>query len=75
MTTSREDWVAWARQVKALRRLELPDGAQLTGEQRRQIVTFMNKVRAGGTAPLVNDEDTHPELGFHRLAVARGLTS
>jgi hypothetical protein len=76
MATSREDQAAWARQVGALRRLENPQGAEVTGDQRRQLVAFMNKVRAArGTAPLLNDEDTYPELGFHRRAVARGLIS
>jgi hypothetical protein len=76
MGTSREDRVAWARQVEALKRLENPQGAEVTGDQRRQLVAFMNRVRAArGTAPLVNDEDTYPELGFHRRAVTRGLVS
>jgi|RhiMetStandDraft_4_1073278.scaffolds.fasta_scaffold3638601_1 hypothetical protein len=76
MATSREDRAAWARQVESLRRLENPQGAEVTGDQRRRLVAFMNRVRAArGTAPLVNDEDTYPEIGFHRRAVARGLTS
>jgi hypothetical protein len=76
MATSREDQAAWARQAQALRRLENPQGAEVTGDQRRQLVAFMNRVRAArGTAPVLNDEDTYPELGFHRRAVARGLIS
>jgi hypothetical protein len=76
MATSREDRAAWARQVESLRRLENPQGAEVTGDQRRRLVAFMNRVRAArGTAPLVNDEDTYPEIGFHRRAVARGLIS
>jgi hypothetical protein len=76
MATSRKDRAAWARQIKALKRLEKPEGAQVTGEQRRQAVAFMNRIRAArGRAPLLNDEDKHPELEFHRRAVARGFVS
>ncbi len=76
MATSRKDRAAWARQIKALELLEKPEGAQVTGEQRRGLVAFMNRIRAArGRAPLVNDEVMHPELEFHRRAVARGFVS
>lgn len=76
MATSRKDRAAWARQIGALELLEKPEGAQITGEQRRRLVAFMNRIRAArGRAPLVNDEVMHPELEFHRRAVARGFVS
>ena len=76
MAMSRLDRATWARQVEALKGLEKPEGAQLTGEQRRRLVAFMNKIRAArGKAPLINDEVMHPELEFHRRAVARGFVS
>jgi hypothetical protein len=39
------------------------------------MIRWMNSIRrSDGTPPLVNDEDEHPELAFHRIAAARRMT-
>jgi hypothetical protein len=60
--------------VAALRRIEQPDGAQITGEARKGLIDWINTLRrTDGTPPLVNDEDRYPELGFHRIAASRRM--
>ena len=76
MAVSAEHRRKFEQQVAVLREYEEPDDAQVTGSQRAQIVAAVNeRGRGAGQADLVNDEDEFPELGFHRLAVARGMVT
>lgn len=76
MTISDKDRKAWARQVVALKTIEMPAEAEVTGQARNSLIDRANTLRsADGRPALLNDEDSLPELGFHRLAVARGLVS
>ena len=76
MAISDRDRRIWERQVKALRAIELPEGAQVTGKARALLIEWANRDRrANGMSGLVNDEELYPEVGFHRIAVARGMAS
>lgn len=74
MAVSKRDREIMARQAAALKEIELPVEMEPTGEQRRQLFAEINKQRrAVGMPELKNDEDEIPEIGFHRIAVARGM--
>jgi hypothetical protein len=71
---SERDRRIWAAQVEGLNQHELHVGHEPTGEDRRASLAWINDMRrAHGMPPLCNDEDEHPEIGFYRLAVARGM--
>lgn len=76
MAVSKRDREIFAKQVEFLRQHELPVGQEPTGEYRRSVLEWINKIRrADGSPEFVNDEDEVPELGFHRVAVARGMVT
>jgi hypothetical protein len=76
MAVSDKDRNAWNRQVEALKKVELPADAEATGPARVALINHVNDLRAAdGRAPLQNDEASLPELGLHRIAVARGLVN
>lgn len=66
----------WKQQAAALKACEQAEDAEITGAARSAQVAVVNaRRRADGRPEVVNDEDEFPELGFHRLAVARGLVT
>ena len=76
MAVSAEHRRKFDQQVEALRSFEEPADAQITGAERASAVAAENeRRRLAGKADIVNDEEEYPELGFHRLAAARGMVT
>ena len=76
MVVSAEHRRKFDQQVEGMRSFEEPADAQITGAARATAVAAENeRRRLAGKPDVVNDEDQYPELGFHRLAAARGMVT
>lgn len=76
MAVSERDKRIMAKQAAALNDIELPEDAEITGEARTRRFNAVNAERRKlGLPPLINDEDEIPEIGFHRIAVTRGMVT